>query len=253
VADFSFTTVCENTPPTDFTDLSVGNSGNIVSWYWSFGNNTSVIQNPSNDFITSGTYSVTLAITNGVGCVDTITKMVLVNAVPVANFGFNPDSAFAPVNVGFIDSSSNTVVDWFWDFGDNNSSTIQNPHNYYPEVGDYTVILTVTDSNGCITSDTALVVVLQDKDILVPNVFSPNGDGINDVFMVKSKYLQVLKGAVFNRWGELLFEWDNPQGYWDGRTLAGKEVPAGTYFYVIHYETLENVKQTVKGTVTLFK
>jgi gliding motility-associated-like protein len=93
----------------------------------------------------------------------------------------------------------------------------------------YTVF--VTDANGCVGSDTMNLVVV--PAIKFPNGFTPNGDGVNDVWQIDNIYLfPDCQVEVYNRWGELLF---NSIGYnppWDGR-FEGKDVPVGTYYYII--------------------
>lgn len=170
-----------------------------------------------------------------------------------ADFTFSPDSGFAPIQVSFTDNSTGTIVSWLWDFGDNNSSTTQNTSNTYSEEGAYSITLIITDSLGCIDSITIELTVLPESSIIIPNVFTPNGDGSNDVFTIKSSFLKSARGSIYNRWGLLLYQWDNVKGYWDGRTLAGAEVPDGTYFYIINIEDLKGNEELLRGTITLIR
>ena len=153
IADFSFTTVCENNPPTQFTDLSVGNSGTIITWSWNFGVGSSSIQNPTHIFALNGTFPVELAIANSVGCVDTITKNVIVKAKPTANFDADITYGCIPLCVNFQDlstSNATNITTWQWDLG-NNSTGSQTPSlNCYTTAGDYTVSLIVQNDLGCV-------------------------------------------------------------------------------------------------------
>lgn len=81
--------------------------------------------------------------------------------------------------------------------------------------------------------------------VLIPNIMTPNGDGNNDLFRLNFKYESVI---IFNRWGQKLFESNNNESYWDGRTTSGKEVPDGTYYYVITTE-----KEKYKGFIQLLR
>jgi len=157
-ADFSsnVTSCCE--PLTvQFTDNSTAGSNNITSWYWDFGDGTnSTAQNPSHIYNTSGTYNVTLTVTDKHGCSDNITKTeyITVNKGPTADFSSNVTDCCGPLTVQFSDNStagSNNITSWYWDFGDGTNSTAQNPSHIY-DAGTYNVTLTVTDSHGC--SDT---------------------------------------------------------------------------------------------------
>ncbi|PJB15554.1 MAG: hypothetical protein CO118_03000, partial [Flavobacteriales bacterium CG_4_9_14_3_um_filter_32_8] len=214
---------------------------------WSTGD----INVASLDSLCEGSYSYILIDSNNCTVSDTISIGLLsqINAY----FTFSPDSGFAPIQVSFTDASGGTIIGWMWDFGDNNTSTSQNPSNQYTNPGTYPVTLTIIDSLGCGDSYTLELTVLPESTIIVPNIFSPNGDGINDVFTIKSNFLKSIKGSIYNRWGELLYHWNNLNGFWDGRTLAGKEVPDGTYFYIVEMVTLKGEEKLVKGTLTLIR
>ena len=69
--------------------------------------------------------------------------------------------------------------------------------------------------------------------MVIPIVFSPDGDGINDRFYVMQNNLLTLNVEVYNRWGENLYQWEGINGDWDGRTFAGEQAPPGTYFIII--------------------
>ncbi|HGY55724.1 MAG TPA: PKD domain-containing protein [Caldithrix abyssi] len=144
--------VTEGCPPltVNFTDQS---TGDIDSWSWDFGDgNTSTAQNPSHQYASSGTYTVALTVT-GPGGSDTNTKTdyITVYVAITADFSATPLSGDAPLTVNFTDQSTGDVTAWSWDFGDGNTSTVQNPSHEYTTAGTYTV--TLTASNSC-DSDT---------------------------------------------------------------------------------------------------
>jgi gliding motility-associated-like protein len=87
---------------------------------------------------------------------------------------------------------------------------------------------------------------LCDGSITVPNIFTPNGDGSNDIFFIKGPTIQEMKCQVMNRWGQIIYEWDTPQGGWDGTSVSGTPYSAGTYFYILEATKLngENVIMT---------
>ncbi|RMG83874.1 MAG: gliding motility-associated C-terminal domain-containing protein, partial [Bacteroidetes bacterium] len=88
----------------------------------------------------------------------------------------------------------------------------------------------------------------------VPNVFTPNGDGINDVFRVKTNNIVEFSGKVYNRWGELLFEWVGDKDGWDGYTFAGEPVPEGTYFVILEGTGYDGEKYgPIKKAITLIR
>jgi len=148
VADFSGTPLSGAAPlNVSFTDLSTGSP---TSWSWDFGDTgSSALQNPSHDYTTPGTYTVTLTAT-GPGGSDMETKVdyVVVNVPVVADFSGSPLSGTAPLNVSFTDLSTGSPTSWSWDFGDTGSSALQNPSHDYAVAGTYTVTLTATGPGG---------------------------------------------------------------------------------------------------------
>jgi len=149
-ADFS------GTPTTGYVPLSVtftdASTGTPTFWAWDFGDGTSsTVQSPSHSYSNTGTYSVALTVNNGYGS-NSLTRSdyITVNALPpapVADFSGTPTTGTAPLAVSFTDSSTNTPTAWSWDFGDSNTSTVQNPSHTYA-AGTYTVSLTATNAGG---------------------------------------------------------------------------------------------------------
>ncbi|MFC1717912.1 PKD domain-containing protein [Candidatus Poribacteria bacterium] len=127
-------------------------TGEIVEWSWEFGDGeTSTQQNPSHTYLSDGTYTVSLTVT-GPGGPDTRTYNDYINVAtslpPVANFSGIPTSGEAPLTVSFADMSTGEITEWFWEFGDGETSTQQNPSHTYLSDGAYTVSLTVTGPGG---------------------------------------------------------------------------------------------------------
>ncbi|MEZ5083017.1 MAG: PKD domain-containing protein [Bacteroidales bacterium] len=148
-----FTEECLGTS-TIFTDASTITSGGIISgWEWNFGDGagTSNLQNPTYTYSTFGTFNVSLVVTSDNGCTDYISKNVLVNPVPEADFLFSDECE--GVATSFFDLSSigsGSIVSWEWDFGDGTgTSNAQNPFYTYSSYGIYNVQLTVTSNTGC--------------------------------------------------------------------------------------------------------
>ncbi|MBE0638108.1 MAG: PKD domain-containing protein [Bacteroidales bacterium] len=137
-----------------FTDLSQKGSGQINKWFWDFGDYSyDTLQHPSHLYSSGGTYTVSLVVQDTNSIKDTIIRqnyITLVAAPPVAEFTADTTEWYKPVTVDFTDQSTQgngTINQWSWDFGDSSQSTDQNPSHTYPNVGLYTVKLTVTDSN----------------------------------------------------------------------------------------------------------
>lgn len=122
-------------------------------------------------------------------------------------------------------------------------------------LGSYYFTWTITNANCPPSSDSVLVTVesCEPSALLVPNVFTPNGDGSNDVFTVDGLNLQSVNCNIYNRWGQRMYSWDNVNGAWDGRTTAGAEVPDGTYFYIIEAVGIDGTEYFEKGSFSLIR
>lgn len=140
-----------------------------------------------------------------------------------------------------------------WSFGDGNTSTAFEPGNIYTDPGTYPLTLVVTDANGCIDSMTIYISAFEPYYLFIPNVFSPNGDGANDIFELLSTGVSDIFVRIYDRWGLQMYDWTGATGYWDGKK-EGKEVPAGTYYYVISLvKQSTNEPLIFTGPVTLMR
>ncbi len=128
-------------------------------------------------------------------------------------------------------STGGPITSWYWNFGDSTYSNQQNPTHIYNAAGTYTVTLIVTNSNGCI--DTLVTTVTVNEGILIPNVFSPNGDGWNDQFYISNSGVKEFSIEIFNRWGTKIFETTAPEIRWDGRSTSGVMMSDGTYYFIL--------------------
>jgi PKD repeat protein len=150
VAEFAGSPTSGEAPLTvNFTDQS---TGQITSWSWTFGDGgTSTAQNPSHQYTSAGTFTVSLTVT-GPGGSDGETKTNYITVTgpppPVAAFSGSPTSGCAPLTVGFTDESTGDITSWSWTFGDGGTSTAQSPSHQYNSAGTYTVTLTVTGPGG---------------------------------------------------------------------------------------------------------
>lgn len=169
-----------------------------------------------------------------------------VTPAPIASFTDTSSGMFGSTYT-FIDGTVG-ATSWAWDFGDGNTSTQQNPTHDFPTAGTYTVILTVTNANGCTDQDTVIITITEG--IIIPNVFTPNGDGINDEFFIASSGFSEYKLEVYDRWGVKLFESAEPNVHWDGHTTSGALCSDGTYYYILTAITPSQDYSTT-GFVTL--
>lgn len=263
VADFGMTGGCLNEGIT-FSDSSTVIGGTITTWSWNFGDaSTSTVQDPTHVYASSGTYNVTLIVTSNQGCMDTITLPATIFGNPTAAFTASDYIADIGQTITFTDGSFTGIVSWLWNFGDslsgpNNTSTQQNPSHTYSQGGVYTVMLIVTDANGCMdTVWDEIIIAMPPK---VPTGFSPgNGDGQNDYLFVYGGPFRELEFKIYNNWGELIFVSTNASDCggrtcigWDG-TKDGKAQPMGVYIWTVKGVTEDDVAHQFSGDVTLIR
>lgn len=228
-----------------------------------------------------GYYSVTIFNTVN-GCSSTNTVLVTPGYL---NVGFtpNPSEGFAPLSVNFdnttaLGSLSSGTVYTTWTYGNGLTYTASgtsvsysntgapNGSTIYQSAGTYTVTLYVNQitggplapgmpPNACNATATAVIRVELPSELEIPNVFTPNGDGVNDVFFLQTTNLTEITCLIYDRWGVKMYDVTSDKGNigWDGKTFGNKDVPAGTYFYIIKAKGKDAKDYEYKGTVTLFR
>lgn len=241
-----------------FTNTSVG--GN--DFQWNFGDGiTSGVQNPSHTFVDPTCHTVSLTVTSVNGCQSTLSlaDYICPDEQPIASFSVNPTELDLsnPV-VGMVNTSSN-ATSYLWDFGDQTTSTAVNPTHTYPTTNflNYTITLKAFSDNGCVDSTVVILPVTEEEIFYIPNVFTPDGNELNNVFQpVITAGIDVFKYnlRIFNRWGEVIFESYDPRIGWDGVSTAGTIVPDGTYTWQIIYNRKNSDdRKQVEGFVTLIR
>ncbi|GAB2822772.1 PKD domain-containing protein [Ferruginibacter profundus] len=229
-----------------------------ITWYWDFGNGkTSITQNPlPQRYDTAGNYSLRLIVTNSSGCADTVDRTVVVYPLPQIEAG--PNKIIGVGSSVAILPTGSPVVDYLWSPSVGLSctscyNTIASPKNTT------TYTIKVTDANGCINTDNiTIIVVCNDKNVFIPNTFSPNNDGVNDVFYPRGTGLFAIQSMrIFNRWGEMVFQKANlfpndPSAGWNGR-YNGRLQNSDVYTYIIEIVCENSQVLTYKGNITLIQ
>ncbi|MGB9835676.1 MAG: PKD domain-containing protein, partial [Candidatus Saccharicenans sp.] len=135
--------VTEEGMEVQFTDMSTGNP---TSWNWNFGDGgTSSEKNPKHIYTKSGTYNITLEVSNGAVTKNTVKQITVVSSL-IPDFSYSPDQPEVGQSVQFVDVTVGNPVNWAWDFGDGDSSTLRNPIHVYNQPGLYKVTLKVSNS-----------------------------------------------------------------------------------------------------------
>ncbi len=248
IFDVSVPFVCEN-EPFNFMDKSTSFSA-INYWQWDFGNGNHAASQipPAQQYTGANTYPVQLIIKDINACSDTAKQDIQVYPAPLIDAG--PDKTIVQGGmvqlVGTIANASPATVNWFPIVGlsaANSLATIASPP------ATLTYYLTVESSQGCKATDSVQIKVL--KNIIIPNVFTPNGDGTNDFWVIDglNSYPNAIV-EVFNRNGQKVFESKGYATPWDGR-YKDKPVPVGTYYYIIVPNN--NLVGKLSGSITIIK
>lgn len=202
-----------------------------------------------------GAYPVNLVGAAADGCDSLVTTVITVDR-PMADFRM-PDQISVGDPVAWFTNTSQGAISYWWDFGDGNSSEELHPVHTYQDImgGTYQVCLIATSIHQC--SDTlCLDLDMEDGSVHVPNAFSPDGDGINDVFLpVFANDLPIsFTMEVFDRWGQPVFSTNDPMQGWDGRSANGTEAPLGVYVWKIRarYASIAEHRDLM-GHVTLLR
>jgi gliding motility-associated-like protein len=170
----------------------------------------------------------------------------------VAAFTASPTTGETPLIVNFTNSSTG-ATSYLWQFGTGAEDVSTNPTYIYTSFGSFTACLIASNIGGCSDTACSVIDVYINSVFVIPNVFTPNDDGVNDVFGVIGKGLKTLDAEIYNRWGEKLFEWHTPNGGWDGRTASGELSPVGTYYFIVNATGDDGKHYSEKGAFTLIR
>lgn len=247
-------------------DLISNSSPQAVSVAWDFGSGIKTAGDPANVcFKKAGTYSVTTTITDINGCKSVRTAPFVITAYPRPG----PDFTWEPTEVSYINnlvnfystSASGSITAQYWDFGDmvnnpgTNSSTVKHPTHEYSEIGSYPVTIVQTNVWGCTDTLIKVLNVIEDFTMYIPNAFTPNGDGLNDVFQPKGMGWKPdqYEFLIYDRWGNLIFKTKDYTAGWDG-TIKGSLCPSDVYVYKIKAtSSAYSSRKEFAGHVTLMK
>lgn len=189
----------------------------------------------------AGLYIVT--VTDGFGCrkqesfkVDN-SKVLISAEIEAPDFELYK-SYMVNMPIRFNSLSLGPIISFYWDFGDGNSSNAEHATHSYKAAGEYEVVLQITDIYGC-TQEIRKVISVLDYFLVVPNIFTPNGDGVNDYFFPKFLNIKSVEFWILNKWGENIFYTDKLDGPgWDG-TVNDEEATPGNYVYRLKYQTYD--------------
>ena len=242
-------------------NFKVNASSNVVSYNWNLGNgSTGNSAAQQTCYGATGIYTINVSVSDGIGCSNSSTYTVNVFPQPIADFNHAPIKPVINVDpeVTFTDASHGAnVVAWNWYFMNTAqyTSTTQNPTFMYTEPGTYAVALVVKSDKGCTDTIVRSLVVGEDYGIYVPNAFTPNNDGLNDIFQPKGFGIVKYELQIFDRWGERIFSTKTFEEGWNGKiqSRGGDVVQEGVYTWLINTTSVFGKSHEIKGHVTLIK
>ncbi len=183
-------------------------------------------------------------------CSNTVTASMIVSVrAPQADFTWD---YYENRRLNFIPTASSDVVSYYWDFGDGDTSTMISPFHTYLDTGFFDVTLVVTNKYGCTDTTIHTIYAYPDFVFYIPNSFTPNHNGLNDVFTGKGEGFKLFYMEVFNRWGEKIYESNDINRGWNG-THRNEESPIGTYVYKMEVQTPVGKIHNYVGHINLIR
>lgn len=206
-------------------------------------------------FAPTGTMTYTVIGTDANGCENSAQVQVTVYDYPTANFSADPQSGTPPLIVSVTNETTGEVTAWDWNFGNGNTSDEVGPYfdQIYDEVGNPTIVLIAYNEMCSDTMALTLNVQYADLEYNIPNVFTANNDGANDVFHLSLVNASELDMTITNRWGNLMARITDVNGGWDGTTPSGDPAAEGVYFFVYTIKGLNGEEVSGHGFLQLIR
>ncbi|MCE3226502.1 MAG: gliding motility-associated C-terminal domain [Bacteroidetes bacterium] len=254
----SGSTVCANASLT-FSALT---SNTPTTYLWKTNPTTSVTIFPDNSlpsvtitFGRAGVHSVSLTVSNATGSTTVVRNITVIQN---ANASFNASlTTYGYPNQLVLTNYSTNYIKNYWIFshipGLPGKDSTNNTSMTYSASGAYTVLLVAVGNNGCNDTLPYRFFISDSSGVNAPTIFTPNGDGVNDIFRPTVRGVTELKGWVYNRFGTIICSWDKVNGFWDGYTTSGEPCQDGVYFYIVEAIGFDGKSYKIKNTVTLIR
>jgi gliding motility-associated-like protein len=238
-----------------FNNTTIGGE----NYYWYFGDGSPVDStdiSPIHFYPNPGTYTITLVAVDSNTCniIDSTSFTITLQSKPTADFAYQPTPSESNTPTVFTPTTS-PVVKYLWEFGDGTSETKTEPDtvvHLYVRTDTFNVCLIVTNVEGCTDTVCHPVQAVIHPLLDVPNAFTPGRFGQNAVIKVMGFGITNMTWRIYNRWGQLIFQSDNPYDGWDG-TYRGVVQPMDVYAYTLEVEFSNGTRATKKGDITLIR
>lgn len=233
-----------------FTDLTASTYKPVSNWQYNFGDGfVSSSENTTHIYSQGGLYYAKLSATNVKGCLDTAVKPILIELFqPFAG----DDTTIVKGEHVYFNATGGSQ--YTWSPSTNLSDTaIPNPVGYYPDTGHYSYNVHVVSAFGCEGDARVKVWVVNQPSFFIPTAFTPNGDGLNDIFKPTTiGYKSLNYFRIYNRWGQIVYNSHTLEVGWDGK-FEGKPAEMGVYYWLLSTVDRNGNEQNYKGDVTLIR
>lgn len=226
-------------------------TGGADKYLWTTGHTTDIITIAAQN-------DTTVGVTGYFGecAVSTSLHELRVKYRPIADFEYSPDEPTIGDTLNFEYTGTNNVDYWTWEFRQRNRpngiSDLENPQYSFSTPGIITVHLTVENEFGCTDTITKYIVIKAGINVFIPSGFTPNRDGLNNVFKPVYENIRTTEFMVIDRWGEIMFRTNSLDEGWDG-TYKGVAVPDGVFTYLVKVVGFDDKSYAFNGTVTLIR
>jgi gliding motility-associated-like protein len=246
---------CTNLP----ARFSVQTSDSVTSYNWSVSPSKGIVSlagmtspSASITFSLPLIYTVNITVSKGTQTASA-TRTVSVSRTAVAAFNASLAGTGYPNQMQLTNFSEN-IVSTHWKFSDRTQSdTSYNLIRYYNGSGNYTVTLVALGKGGCNDTTHYAFRISDSSSVVLPNVFTPNYDDVNDVFRPLTRGITHLNVWIYNRDGILITSWNKVNGSWDGHTTSGEECSPGQYFIIMDAKGFDGRTYKLKGNITLLR
>ncbi len=237
----------------------VAEKQNNIDYLWSFDDgNYSKNENPSHLFTKPGSYKISLIVRSTIDnsiMTRSNDQLLIVHAKPNVEFDWEMNEENGIPYASFI-NLTDKGTSWNWNFGDGAISIDKDPNHTYRTKGQYLVTLTASNSESCTKTINQDILIDEDYNLLAPNSFTPNGDGINDYFLPAA--LNRLNGSftmtVYSQTEGLIYDTKNINQPWDGTNQkAGTKCTEGSYVWVVKLTNEKGITEQYKGAILLLK
>jgi len=225
-----------------------------VQWKLPYGAN--VYANPSFSVFVfrisnAGIKTFSVVLSNASGSVQ-LTSTHTVYSSARASFLAKAEHSAVPAQIQCTNySTSYTQTVWYSDLNFSSPIVAFHAQITFTNAGTHTVTLVAEGTAGCNDTNQYVIRLFDKSSLRLPNVFTPNNDGVNDIYRPIMEGIKKIHVMIFNRWGLLIREWEQVNGFWDGYTSAGIPCQEGTYFVVCEAEGVDGQNYSLKSTVQL--